>query len=84
MALFGIIALVAAGMFAVFEGQSLVDGLWWTMVTLTTVGYGDLSPATAGGRMVAVSLMLTSIGIVSEGARIGVTWGNVCRGDLLG
>lgn len=65
MALFGIIALVAAGAFAVFEGQSLVDGLWWTMVTLTTVGYGDLSPATAGGRVVAVALMLTSIGIVS-------------------
>ena len=65
MALFGVIALVAAGLFAVFEGQSLIDGLWWAMVTLTTVGYGDLSPATAGGRVVAVALMLTSIGIVS-------------------
>lgn len=65
MALFGIIALVASGLFAVFEGQSLIDGLWWTMVTLTTVGYGDLSPATAGGRVVAVVLMVTSIGIVS-------------------
>ena len=65
MALFGIIALVAAGLFAVFEGQSLIDGLWWTTVTLTTVGYGDLSPATAGGRVVAVVLMVTSIGIVS-------------------
>ena len=59
------VALGAGGLFAFFEGYSLVDGLWWTVVTLTTVGYGDLSPATAGGRATAVVLMVTSIGVVS-------------------
>ncbi len=37
------------------------DALWWAFVTSTTVGYGDYSPVTAGGRMVAISLMLVGI-----------------------
>ena len=59
------VALATGGLFAFFEDHSLLDGLWWTVVTLTTVGYGDLSPATTGGRMTAVVLMVTSIGVVS-------------------
>ena len=59
------VALATGGLFALFEDHSLVDGLWWTVVTLTTVGYGDLSPATTGGRVTAVVLMVTSIGVVS-------------------
>ncbi len=62
---FLLVALTSGALFALFEGDSLVDGLWWTVVTLTTVGYGDLSPATAGGRAVAAVLMVTSIGVVS-------------------
>ncbi len=62
---FLLVALTTGALFALFEGDSLVDGLWWTVVTLTTVGYGDLSPATAGGRAVAAVLMVTSIGVVS-------------------
>lgn len=60
-----LIAVAMGALFALFEGHSLLDGLWWTVVTLTTVGYGDLSPATAGGRLTAVVLMVTSIGVVS-------------------
>lgn len=62
---FVLIALVTGGLFAVFEGHSLVDGLWWTVVTLTTVGYGDFSPVTTGGRATAVVLMFAGIGVVS-------------------
>ncbi len=43
---------------------SFVDGLWWSIVTLTTVGYGDISPATFGGRAIAVFLMLFGIGVL--------------------
>ena len=64
-AVFVLIALVTGGLFAVFEGHSLVDGLWWTVVTLTTVGYGDYSPVTTGGRATAVVLMFAGIGVVS-------------------
>jgi voltage-gated potassium channel len=40
------------------------DALWWATVTVTTVGYGDKYPISAGGRGVAVVLMLTGIGLV--------------------
>lgn len=44
--------------------HSYGDALWWAIVTVTTVGYGDRVPATAGGRGIAVVLMLVGIGLV--------------------
>jgi voltage-gated potassium channel len=44
--------------------HSYGDALWWAVVTVTTVGYGDKYPVTAAGRGVAVVLMLTGIGLV--------------------
>jgi len=43
--------------------QGVADALWWALVTVTTVGYGDRFPVTAGGRGVAVVLMLMGIGL---------------------
>lgn len=41
------------------------DGLWWAIVTIGTVGYGDLYPATPGGRfIVAVPVMIFGIGLL--------------------
>lgn len=40
------------------------NGLWWSVVTLTTVGYGDIAPATIGGRAVAVLIMFFGIGLL--------------------
>ena len=40
------------------------QALWWAIVTVTTVGYGDFTPLTAGGRVVAVVLMLVGIGLI--------------------
>ncbi|WP_245884524.1 ion transporter [Tumebacillus permanentifrigoris] len=44
--------------------NSFGDALWWAIVTMTTVGYGDVSPATDGGRIIAVFLMFTGIGLI--------------------
>jgi len=41
-----------------------LDALWWAIVTVTTVGYGDRYPVTEGGRAVAVILMLVGIGLI--------------------
>lgn len=41
------------------------DALWWAITTSTTVGYGDLYPTTAAGRVIAVMLMLVGIGLVA-------------------
>ena len=38
------------------------DCFWWTMTTITTVGYGDIYPVTDGGRILAIFLMLGGIG----------------------
>lgn len=44
--------------------RSFGDALWWAVVTVTTVGYGDKVPVTAGGRGVAVVLMVVGIGLI--------------------
>ena len=41
------------------------DAFWWTIVTITTVGYGDISPSSPVGRIIAVGLMFSGIGIVA-------------------
>lgn len=42
---------------------SLPDALWWAVTTVTTVGYGDRFPTTAGGRGIATLLMLVGVGL---------------------
>jgi voltage-gated potassium channel len=46
------------------EINTFGDGIWWAIVTTTTVGYGDFSPVTGLGRFLAVVLMLVGIGII--------------------
>ncbi|HSO60654.1 MAG TPA: transporter substrate-binding domain-containing protein [Desulfobacterales bacterium] len=41
-------------------------GIWWAMVTMTTVGYGDKAPKTAGGRIVALVWMIFSIVFIAS------------------
>lgn len=45
--------------------KGLWQGFWWSAVTMTTVGYGDKSPRTTGGRVVALVWMFTAIIIIS-------------------
>jgi len=42
---------------------SIGDALWWGIVTISTVGYGDFYPVTVVGRTIAVFMMLSGIGI---------------------
>jgi voltage-gated potassium channel len=45
--------------------DSLGDALWWAATTVTTIGYGDVVPATGGGRVIAVFVMFASVATVT-------------------
>jgi voltage-gated potassium channel len=50
-----------AGLFAYTQGLPYTTGIYWAFVTATTVGYGDVTPKNAAGRVVASAVMLTTI-----------------------
>ena len=55
-----IISIIEPGSFNNFK-----NSLWWTIVTMTTVGYGDMAPTTELGRFLAVIIMLFGICLIA-------------------
>jgi voltage-gated potassium channel len=54
--------------------ETYPDALWWAVVTITTVGYGDLSPVTVEGRLVALAMMIGGIGLIGFVTGSLATW----------
>ena len=65
-ALFMILVITAVGTFGyhLLEGWSLLDALYMTIISMTTVGYGETRPLTQSGRIFTMALIVTSIGTV--------------------
>jgi voltage-gated potassium channel len=53
---------------------TLREALWWSLATITTVGYGDKYPTTIEGQLVAAVLMVTGIALFSAGAGMFASW----------
>lgn len=66
-----LIVIAASGMYLVERTAqpqafgSIPAAMWWASVTLTTVGYGDVTPITVIGRMIGVVIMILGIGLVA-------------------
>ncbi len=50
------------------------DALWWAVVTMTTVGYGDVYPVTATGRYVAVAVMVVGVSLLGAVTATVAAW----------
>jgi voltage-gated potassium channel len=59
-------ALLAAGtvFYSNVEGWSVVDAMYFSMITLTTVGYGDLAPRTVAGKLFTMVYLVLGIGVI--------------------
>lgn len=44
---------------------SILDSMWWSVVTLTTIGYGDVYPTTPGGRLFTALVALVGVGLIA-------------------
>ena len=66
-AMLGLLCVGSVSIFYAEKGNSIktiFDAAWWTIVTISTVGYGDISPQTPLGRIIAVCLMVFGIGFI--------------------
>jgi voltage-gated potassium channel len=66
LVLFAVLGALAIGtlVFHVLEGWSILDSLYVTAQTVTTVGFGDLAPSTVAGRLFATFFMMIGVGVV--------------------
>ena len=72
--LFAAAGTIIIGSFLIFSVESqqpdsqinsMLDAVWWTVATVTTVGYGDVVPVTETGKIVAIFYMFFGIGVLA-------------------
>ncbi len=80
IALFMMLIALGTWGFSVHEGRSMVDSGWWAIVTVATVGYGDIVPSTPVGRLIGIALMLN--GVVFLGLITSTITSFITRGQL--
>lgn len=66
---FALVVILGSIMYTAEHGQngfnSIPDSIYWAIVTITTVGYGDITPATPAGKLVASAIMLIGYAIIA-------------------
>jgi len=64
LAIIVVIIVTGSVLISLIEGLDFGNAVWWSIVTFSTVGYGDISPKTAMGKVIAVILMFSGIGFI--------------------
>ncbi|MBY5959274.1 potassium channel family protein [Membranicola marinus] len=59
-----VILLAGSVVFHYLEGWDYVDALYFSIITLTTIGYGDFTPQTTGGKLFTIFYIIVGIGII--------------------
>jgi voltage-gated potassium channel len=54
--------------------KTVGDALWWSLVIVTTIGYGDRYPVTTEGRFIAAALMIFGIGLIGSKTGYFAAW----------
>jgi len=74
------VLLASSSAIYLFEGDipgskfgTFFDAIYWSMITLSTVGYGDITPHTTGGRVIALALVVSGIGVMAFSTSIVVS-----------
>ena len=72
-----VVTVVSACLMFTVENQavpghfhSVADSIWWAVVTLTTVGYGDITPVTFAGKLLGIAIMVLGVGTMALPAGI--------------
>ncbi len=86
-ALFMIFVFLLAGgtwFYSVVEGWSVLDALYFSMVTMTTVGYGDFSPKTPSGKLFTIAYLAVGIGVfVSLAGKLAIVASQLPKAELV-
>lgn len=79
----GLLAVVLLGTigYMVIEGWNVIDAIYMTMITITTVGFGEIHPLSDVGRIFTIGILLLSLGLVTYGVSSAVEY--VVTGQVL-
>lgn len=68
------VTAVVGALFAAFEHLAVMTGFYWAIITVTTIGYGDVIPHNSPGRLMAVILAVTGIPLYSLTVALFTSW----------